>query len=309
MQTLIEYLEGKHIITEITGEDDKWKIDVENLLGSNQSIGKGTATSSEKQDVYVLETQNLSTGKIVNERIATTKSIKIAATSTSKTYNVVYYGKNIDDRKIIGNIADGAGGSLGSIEERLKDYLNSEEGHNGEDNDSLGIKVSDLEFIWMDNGGANYTYFIYENVIYKDTYVTASNPEEYGVVISVEKINSTDLTTLGEQINTFENIYYLKENRRDVDLNRTFSGNAYKALVYTNKCNNYEKAIYYNTSGEVIPIIHVTGPQTFEGVGYIGEGMSAGDPNNPFEEGYYSDDTHCYYDTSGVLANVDTWMM
>ena len=36
--TLIEYLEGKNIITEITGEEDKWKIGVENLLGTNQLI-------------------------------------------------------------------------------------------------------------------------------------------------------------------------------------------------------------------------------------------------------------------------------
>ena len=49
--SLIDYLKSKSIISDISGEEDKWLINVTTLLGSNQSMGKGTYPN----DVYVLE--------------------------------------------------------------------------------------------------------------------------------------------------------------------------------------------------------------------------------------------------------------
>ena len=49
--SLIEYLKEKSIISDITGEEDKWLINVETLLGAIQTMGKGTYPN----DVYVLE--------------------------------------------------------------------------------------------------------------------------------------------------------------------------------------------------------------------------------------------------------------
>ena len=101
--SLIDYLKGKSIISDISGEEDKWLINVTTLLGSNQSMGKGTYPN----DVYVLEKQDTSTGSIVNKRVATTMPIRIAVTTTGQiTYKITYYGNNTSDNLILGDLID-----------------------------------------------------------------------------------------------------------------------------------------------------------------------------------------------------------
>ena len=101
--SLIDYLKSKSIISDISGEEDKWLINVTTLLGSNQSMGNGTYPN----DVYVLEKQDTSTGNIVNTRVATTMPIRIAATTASQiTYNVKYYGNNASENMTLGNLID-----------------------------------------------------------------------------------------------------------------------------------------------------------------------------------------------------------
>lgn len=101
--SLIDYLKSKSIISDISGEENKWLINVTTLLGSNQSMGKGTYPN----DVYVLEKQSTSTGSIVNTKVATTMPIKIAATTASQiTYNVKYYGNNASENLTLGNLID-----------------------------------------------------------------------------------------------------------------------------------------------------------------------------------------------------------
>lgn len=99
--SLINYLKSKSIISDISGEEDKWLINVTTLLGSNQSMGKGTYPN----DVYVLEKQSTSTGSIVNTKVATTMPIKIAATKTNQeTYIVTYYKYSAIEKLELGNI-------------------------------------------------------------------------------------------------------------------------------------------------------------------------------------------------------------
>ena len=101
--SLIDYLKGKSIISDISGEEDKWLINVTTLLGSNQSMGMGTYPN----DVYVLEKQDISTGSIVNTKVATTMPIRIAATTTSQiTYKVVYYENTTIENLTLGNLVD-----------------------------------------------------------------------------------------------------------------------------------------------------------------------------------------------------------
>ena len=101
--SLIDYLKGKNIISDISGEEDKWLINITTLLGSNQSIGKGTYPN----DVYVLEKQDTSTGSIVNTRVATIMPIRIAATSTSQViYKVIYYENGASENLTLGNLVD-----------------------------------------------------------------------------------------------------------------------------------------------------------------------------------------------------------
>lgn len=100
---LIDYLKSKSIISDISGEENKWLINVTTLLGSNQSMGKGTYPN----DVYVLEKQDTSTGSIVNTKVATTMPIKIATTSTNQaTYTIKYYGNTTSENLTLGSVFD-----------------------------------------------------------------------------------------------------------------------------------------------------------------------------------------------------------
>ena len=130
--SLIDYLKGKYIISNIAGEEEKWLINVTTLLGSNQSMGKGTYPN----DVYVLEKQDTSIGSIVNTKVAATMTVKIATTTTAQeAYKVIYYGNSISDSMDIGILMD-------------KNSDNSEHNEN--------IKSANNRYILMENGKLYY---------------------------------------------------------------------------------------------------------------------------------------------------------
>lgn len=121
--SLIDYLKSKSIISDISGEEDKWLINVTTLLGSNQSMGKG----SYPNDVYVLEQQDTSSGSVVNTKVATTTPIRIAATSTTQvTYKITYYGNTISENLTLGNLTDenSTVATITDYSDALKTYLN-----------------------------------------------------------------------------------------------------------------------------------------------------------------------------------------
>ena len=82
---LISYLQRKSIIgREI--ESGKWQINVVKLLGAEQKYGNGTATASERKDVYMLEI------------------VKSATSNSEGEYKVMYYGENSSENADLGNI-------------------------------------------------------------------------------------------------------------------------------------------------------------------------------------------------------------
>ena len=154
--SLIDYLKSKSIISDILGEENKWLINVTTLLGSNQSIGKGTYPN----DVYVLEKQATSTGSIVNTKVATTIPIRIASTNTkSVTYKITYYGNTASENITLGNLTDKNSDVATVIDysDTLKSYLNDNNSY-----DEGGRKIS--------NNGINPEndfgyYFGFDNII------------------------------------------------------------------------------------------------------------------------------------------------
>lgn len=75
--TLIEYLQSRGIIGDEIGEgSEKYQINVETLTGKTQKYGNGTATESEKNDVYMLEKVDTSTGNLINKKVASIAPIK-----------------------------------------------------------------------------------------------------------------------------------------------------------------------------------------------------------------------------------------
>ena len=112
--SLIDYLIGKGILKTIDGETNKWQIDVSVLIGAGQTMGTGTATSTDKNDVYVLE-ETTTSGMLNNMKFASTNIFNIAVkVSKPKTYAVVYYGTSTSgggvasegQRLEIGNVED-----------------------------------------------------------------------------------------------------------------------------------------------------------------------------------------------------------
>ena len=91
--TLVGYLQSKGIIGDEIGEGSgKYQINVETLTGKTQKYGNGTATESEKNDVYMLEKVDTSTGNLINKKVASIVPIKLAAkTSDIATYKILYY--------------------------------------------------------------------------------------------------------------------------------------------------------------------------------------------------------------------------
>ena len=203
--SLIEYLQSgsNPIISAELGEEGsgKYQIFVENLLGTAQKYGKGTASGSDTstyKDVYMLEKIETSTGSIGNVRVATTKPIKIASSGQSKNYAVKYYGTETGSTnvKIIGNIGDTEGVSLSDID-KLKMYFNGntyEDVHEviqlednqyevGKDNAQLGIQGKDLRLIlhgdYNEDEKYFYEYIKYKTKIYKVKVNCNTSPNTY----------------------------------------------------------------------------------------------------------------------------------
>jgi len=187
-ETLIEYLQSggsKRIISDELGEEGsgKYQIYVENLLGTTQKYGKGTASGSDTstyKDVYILEKVETPEGASINNtKIASTNPIRIAKTNQATNYIVKYYGTEAgsSNEKILGNIWDTVGVSLSDID-KLKAYFNGktyddvfDDNNQGKDNVQIGINGNDLSYIMesdeSEDGKYNYLYIKYKNNIYK----------------------------------------------------------------------------------------------------------------------------------------------
>ena len=270
LNSLIDYLKEKSIISDIS-EEDKWLINVTILLGSNQSMGKGTYPN----DVYVLEKQDTSIGSIVNTRVATTMPIRIATTNSKKVYNVVYYGNSTGENITLGNLSDSTSESSIDESEKLKKYFNSPDSYDDEgffiDNDTIGVKVSDLYCIgddWDGIGVYDYEYYLYNNLVYKVKWKIDSNVEavtkidinlskfgEYTVDESIkilvdpeQKIYRKSIETyhgniqMGEYIaTTIESGYFYLDDEGE---EKTFIG-----YIVRDWDNNI---FYYDTSGKIV---------------------------------------------------------
>ena len=194
--TLIEYLQSgsKPIISAELGEEGsgKYQILVENLLGTTQKYGKGTASGSDEstyQDVYILEKVETSTGSIENLKVASTTPIKLAVNNQATNYLVKYYGTGTGSSnvKILGNIGDTAGVSLSDID-KLKAYFNGntyddliDDNEQFINNTQIGIIGADLSIIdgvkeFSEDEEYLYYYIKYKTKIYK---VKENNSEPY----------------------------------------------------------------------------------------------------------------------------------
>ena len=176
--------------------------------------------------------------------------------------------------------------------------------------------VEDKKVIWLFTGYRKDTfpdYVEYKNGIYKIIY---TNIDMYNIKEVVKVNANVDFNKKGiydidgipvlitpefqnELIHTpidlsqyIGNIYCLKENGTDIDLNKKVTGNIYS--VNENVCNS---------SGEVINIINAEGPMSFTAYYYLKDNEEP-DINRPFEKGYYSNVTNSYYDITGKLVDV-----
>ena len=116
-ETLIEHLQRgtNPIIGQELGEEGsgKYQINVENLVGTKQEYGNGTASGSDTstyKDVYILEKADLPSGSINSTKIAATTPIRIAVqetnTNETATYKVAYYGKTTSENLTLGTLRD-----------------------------------------------------------------------------------------------------------------------------------------------------------------------------------------------------------
>ena len=154
-QGLVEYLQEKGIIqSEYQEGTGKYQINVQNLIGTSK-YGKGNASNG-LVDVYMLEKQETTTGRIESIKIATTTPIKIATTTNSnETYKVVYYGAEGENSKVeLGSITDTNTSSGTDNSEAVIAYYNADGNYNYE--------------TWENNGGINPEELTYTGFIEND---------------------------------------------------------------------------------------------------------------------------------------------
>ena len=268
-KSFIEYLKDKFIITAIDEENGIWLIDVEKLLGSKQSLGNGTYPN----DVYTLEQENPPTGSLINTKMASTTPIKVAETTTSKTYKVVYHGNSTSEELVIGSLSDGFAGNETDDYDKIYAYLygkkrsdfseydvdNDKEIY--KDNTTVGILGSEITYIGRKGSFfsiASSEYIEYNNNIYVYDYDGVEKE-----VTAIEKMN-IDKNTFGEQgtgerkvlvtPSTPDNLIHLnyegpktyKEYDEEKDEWVTFEEYcAYDSDLYTR---------YYDTSGALVRV-------------------------------------------------------
>lgn len=206
----IGYLQAKSIIGEEV-EEGKWQINVKELMGTEQTIGNGDYLT-DGTDVYMLETEDVSTGSLLNVKIASTVPLKIASTTangnTSK-YKIVYYGKDGNAKTVVGSIEDSYSSQGLSDLEKLSEYFigkNDEEiiwnvadetgdwGYGStttlEDESIVTVVCNDL--LYVEEYDSAYIYILYNNSIYKLTVDTTTYTNVEETRINVKDI---DLTT------------------------------------------------------------------------------------------------------------------
>ena len=199
--SLIEYLqaEGREIIGEELGEkgSEKYQINVEKLLGTAQKYGNGTASGSDTstyKDVYILQRETKTVGKIKNTKIAIPRptyfNIPVEVINTS-IYLVVYYGTaNENNEKVIGNVEIPETDKSAEVVNYINEHMGEEDLINsmviGETENSAYIKYTDGE-IYLVTG------------YYDDT-------TEKSIITSATKINPrVDNTEVLEYFNAEEN--------------------------------------------------------------------------------------------------------
>ena len=277
--SLIDYLKGKSIISDISGEETKWLINVTTLLGSNPSMGKGIYPN----DVYVLEEQDTSTGSIVDTKVATKIPIKIAATSTTQiTYKVLYYGNDTNENLVLGSLIDEPTGNQSRDYDKIYEYFynktwndyaewDDNEGCNVfKDNTTVGILGSELTNIGFKankSNTASYGYIEYNNNLY-----AVVQDYNTGKVSDVKSMN-IDKNTFGEYgsddwkilitpivgENTVlihikysgPSTYYMLNDETDEDYVPSYTG----YCAYDD--DGYNR--YYNTSGALVSSEHSLG--------------------------------------------------
>ena len=290
-ETLIEYLreEPNPILEAELGEGSgKYQINVENLLGTEQKYGNGTATGSDTstyKDVYMLETEepeDPESGSIVNTKVATTMPVKIASTTASKiTYIVRYYENANSEELTLGKLYDNDSQVVADDSEKLEAYFKSADSYdsNGNlvDNDTIGVKASDLYNICtiFVNPNSTIVYDLYNGSVYKLEYPSVTKIEsnfnlnkfgEYtvdGINILVDSNQCTyqkqDVDSVGKldwgyyMAISGSPYYYTIEGEPD----RPFIGYIAKKCDFV---NDIYETIYYDINGNIVDNIVDTRP-------------------------------------------------
>ena len=255
-QTLIKYLQSgtKPIISSELGEvgSGKYQINVENLLGTQQKYGNGTATGSDTstyKDVYILEKVETPEGaSIKNTKVASTTPIKIAANNQTTNYTVKYYGTQTgsSNGKLLGNIGDTAGAKV-DIATKIMEYLNDPNSRDANGNfvTNSGINEGDLKYLGLD-------YYRYtDGKIYKETRELDENGNL--IVTKVETINldatiDPETETITTPFGTYKKYVEGEENNDPIwhSYNDENGNKIYKVH------NGYDYC--YNTSGVLIRV-------------------------------------------------------
>ena len=266
--SLIDYLKSKSIISDISGEEAKWLINVTTLLGSNQSMGKGTYPN----DVYVLEKEGTSTGSIVNTKVATTMPIRIATTTTSQVrYIIKYYENNASENLTLGYLYDdGKNNIISSTDDldKLKTF------YIGNDNPVVGGSQEDISgnkatFLFQNEKNE---YILYNNKVYKITYDGEKIQTPFGETWMRTK--ATNVLLVGEvNLSNFDEI--------EID------GTTVLCTPSTPENPVHSKYSYVT-------------PENSEYYYFTNENI---DKSKPFT-GYIVDDGDCFYNTSGESVQV-----
>ena len=313
--TFIEYLQSKQIIGNEIGEDSgKYQIDVQKLLGEKTQYGNGVASEDFMQDVYMLEEQEYETGNKKFTKYASNMPIKIASnTLYDSKYQIIYYGISAEDNIVLGTVTGDEKEDI-DYSSLLQEYFNNSANW-GYDEDTVifinneTIKDAQTSIKCMSYNDEEMKFIIK----YNGKYYKAKENENSGVYsVSRLHINLSEfgIVDIGdgdtvlvtpstpkkilhlkyESLKTHENAYYLKENKIDVDLSRTYTESFYIG-----------DGICYNNAGEELPIVVLDGPKTFIHMNYLNENGHL-DDEKPFTEGYES--YLNYYDLDGKKVDV-----